>query len=279
MIDPQDSEKQSGIQSVERAVAVLDVVARRADEGCRPADVVRDTDLGRATAHRFLRALEQLGLVELEPRSGRYFPGIRLAALGAAAGNRFGLARRAQPSLKRLAARTSDTVYLNLRVGDEALCIAREEGAFPIKTLTVKAGDRRPLGVGAGPLALLAFLPREEMLRLLEGAAAAISAFGLDGATIHEMVETSHRCGYALNDSRLIPGMGAVGVPISTTDGYPIAAISVAAISTRLEPARRSNIVTWIREEVARIEADLAPLLGPMGAGSLSALLGRGGGE
>jgi DNA-binding IclR family transcriptional regulator len=276
MNDLQD-EKPSGIQSVERAVAVLDVVAAHADEGCRLADVVRGTDLGRATAHRFLRALEQLGLIELEARSGRYFPGIRLAALGAAAGNRFGLARRAQPSLKRLAARTSDTVYLTLRVGGEAMCIAREEGAFPIKTLTLKAGDRRPLGIGAGSLALLSFLPSEERQRLLEDAAAAVTAFGLDSATIHEMVETSRRCGYALNDGRVIPGMAAVGVPISTTDGYPVAAISVAAISTRLEPARRSNIVAWIREEVARIEAELAPLLGPMAAGSLNALLGSGG--
>lgn len=277
MIELLDSEKSSGMQSVERAVAVLDVVANNADEGCRLADVVRDTDLGRATAHRFLRALEQLGLIELEERSGRYFPGSRLAALGASAGNRFGLVRRAQPSLKRLASRTSDTVYLNLRVGDEALCIAREEGAFPIKTLTVKAGDRRPLGVGAGPLALLSFLPADEMQRQLETAAAKITAFGLDTATIYEMVEISRACGYALNDGRVIPGMGAVGVPITTKDGYPIAAISVAAISSRLEPARRANIVAWIREEVARIEAELAPLLGPMAAGSLNALLGSGG--
>lgn len=276
MIELQDTAKSSGIQSVERAVAVLDVVAMHADEGCRLADVVRDTDLGRATAHRFLRALEQLGLIELEVRSGRYFPGIRLAALGAAAGNRFGLARRAQPSLRRLAARTSDTVYLTLRVGDEAMCIAREEGAFPIKTLTLKAGDRRPLGIGAGSLALLSFLPTDERQRLLEDAAAAVTAFGLDSATIYEMVETSRRCGYALNDGRVIPGMAAVGVPISTTDGYPIAAISVAAISTRFEPARRSNIVAWIREEVAKLEAELAPLLGPMAAGSLNTLLGSG---
>jgi DNA-binding IclR family transcriptional regulator len=276
MIDPSELEKSSGIQSVERAVAVLDAVAAHADEGCRLADVVRATDLGRATAHRFMRALEQLGLIELEARSGRYFPGIRLAALGAAAGNRFGLAQRAQPSLKRLAARTSDTVYLSLRVGDEALCIAREEGAFPIKTLTVKAGDRRPLGVGAGPLAMLSFLSPEEIERQLEAAAATIITFGLDSATVHEMVEASRRCGYALNDGRVIPGMAAVGVPISTTDGYPIGAISVAAISTRLEPARRTNVVAWIREEVARIEADLAPLLGPMATASLAALLGSG---
>lgn len=271
-----DNNSTSGIQSVERAVAVLGIVAARADEGCRLADIVRDSDLGRATSHRFLKALERLGLVEVDAHSGRYFPGIRLAALGAAASNRFGLARRAQPSLRRLADLTSDTVYLTLRVGDEAMCIAREEGAFPIKTLTLKVGDRRPLGVGAGSLALLAFLPPEESQRLLDLSASAVAAFGLDGATLREMAAASRQWGFAINDNRIIPGMTAVGVPICTSDGHPIAALSVAAISSRMEPARRINIVAWIREEVARIEEELAPLLGPMASGSRRAILAKG---
>jgi DNA-binding IclR family transcriptional regulator len=274
----QGDDKAFSIQSVERALAVLDVVAAHAEEGCRLADVVRDTDLGRATGHRFLKALEGLGLVELEAHSGRYFPGVHLAGLGAAASNRFGLARRAQPSMRRAAERTSDTVYLTLRVGDEAMCIGREEGAFPIKTLTLKVGDRRPLGVGAGSLALLAFLPADEMQRLLDISAPTAPAFGLDGATLREMVETSRRCGFALNDSRVIPGMTAVAVPISTSDGQPIAALSVAAISSRMEPARRMNIVAWIREEARLIETELAPVLGPMASGSRRAILGKGSG-
>lgn len=271
-----DGDKGPGIQSVERAVAVLDIVANSADTGCRLADVVQHTSLGRATAHRFLKELDRLDLIEWDENTGRYFPGVHLAALGASAGNRFGLARRAEPGLRRLAERTSDTVYLTLRVGDEAMCIARQEGAFPIKTLTLKAGDRRPLGVGAGSLALLAFQPVAEADRLLDIAASAVTPYGLDGATLREMVEISRRLGYALNDERVIPGMTAVAVPISTTDGQTIAAISVAAISSRMEPARRDNIVVWIREEVTKVEAELAPLLGPMAAGTRRAFLAKG---
>jgi DNA-binding IclR family transcriptional regulator len=271
-----ETDRGPGIQSVERTVAVLDVVAASADTGCRLADVVQHTPLGRATAHRFLKELDRLGLIEWDEATGRYFPGVHLAALGASAGNRFGLARRAETGLRRLAERTSDTVYLTLRVGDEAMCIARQEGAFPIKTLTLKAGDRRPLGVGAGSLALLAFQPVAEANRLLDVAAAAVTPYGLDGATLREMVESSRRLGYALNDERVIPGMTAVAVPISTSDGQSIAAISVAAISSRMEPARRDNIVVWIREEVAKVEAELAPLLGPMAAGTRRAFLAKG---
>jgi len=93
----QADDKVLGIRSVERAVAVLDEVD--------------------------------------ELNGGRYFLGLHLVALGAAASNRFRVAERAQPRLRRLAARTSDTIYITRRVGDEAMGVAREEGTFPIKTL------------------------------------------------------------------------------------------------------------------------------------------------
>jgi hypothetical protein len=34
------------------------------------------------------------------------------------------------------------------RTGDEAVCLECIEGSFPIKVLTLRAGDRRPLGIG-----------------------------------------------------------------------------------------------------------------------------------
>jgi DNA-binding IclR family transcriptional regulator len=256
-----NTEKDTGIQSVERVAAVLDVVASQAVDGCRLVDIVRGTDLSKATAHRFLRALERVGLVEFDERADRYFIGMRVAALGTAAGNRFGLVQRCQPSLRRLAMRTADTVYLSLRIGDETVCLAREEGEFPIKILTLNVGDRRPLGVGATALALLAFLSDAEIERILAANAAAVRTLGSDSATLLDMVSASRRYGYALNDGRFVAGMHAVALPISGPEGEPIAAIGVAAIDSRMKAERREDIVTWIREEVEKIERDLCPFL------------------
>ena len=44
-----------------------------------------------------------------------------------------------------------------------AVCVAREIGDFPIRTLSLGVGDLRPLGVGSGSLALFAFLPDEQI--------------------------------------------------------------------------------------------------------------------
>lgn len=258
------SDKPVGMQSIERMVAVIDFVAAHVTNGCKLADVVAGTALGRATAHRFLKELERIGLLEFDEWSGRFFPGVKLVAWGASGVNRFGLAERARPAMRRLAERTSDTIYLTLRVGDEAMCIAREEGGFPIKTLTLNVGDRRPLGVGAGPLAILMSLPDDEARQILDRSTARFSQHGLDAVTVREMLEASRRCGFGLNSGCMMPDMTGMGVPICTSEGLPVGAISVAAISKRMEPPRRDNIVAWIREEVARLETALAPLLGPM---------------
>src|SRR6185436_15021685 len=117
---------------------------------------------------------------------------------------------------------TADTVYLSVRLGDVAICLDRVEGAYPIRTLTLKVGDRRPLGIGAGSLALLAFLPLDEVRRLVAASAKALAEFGFDPAKLLTVVQTARRLGYAYNDGRLIPGMNAVGVPVRGHGRIPI---------------------------------------------------------
>ncbi len=266
-----------GMQSIERMVSVVDFVAARAALGSKLADVVAGTALGRATAHRFLKELERIGLLEYDEWSGRFFPGVKLVAWGASGANRFGLAERARPAMRRLAERTSDTIYLTLRTGDEAMCVAREEGGFPIKTLTLNVGDRRPLGVGAGPLAILITLPEDEQRLILGRVMPRFTQHGLDAATVEEMLAASRACGFGLNSGRMMPDMSGISVPIRTSEGVAVGAIGVAAITRRMEPPRRDSIVGWIREEVAALEQELAPLLGPMvGAGQRAQIARKG---
>lgn len=248
-------------QNLDRMTRVMEALSQSADAGLRFADIVRETELGKATVHRLLAGLTAYGLVEQDAASGRYFIGMRVLTWTIAAGKRFGLARCAAEALKRLCARTQDTIYLMMRSGNEAICIDRHEGSFPIKTLTLKIGDRRPLGIGAGTLALLAFLPDDEMNRIIALQIEACAQFGVDEIALREMIATARKLGYALVDGKIITGMSAVGVPICRDDGMPIAAVSVAAISSRMRSPRQENIVANLREEVARIEADLKPLL------------------
>lgn len=247
-------------QNIGRATAVLSALARAAEDGLRFSDIVETTGLGKGAAHRVLAGLTAYGLAEKDETTGRFFLGIEIISWTAAAANRFGLAERAAPGLLRLSQATEDTVYLLLRVGNEAVCLDRFEGAYPIKTLTMQVGDRRPLGVGSGPLALLAFLDDAEIERTLAAQPDAGLPFGVDDKKLRSMLQVSRNLGYALNENQMMPGMSAVGLPICKANGEPIAAVTVACICERLAPPRREETIEILRAEVLKLEAELQPL-------------------
>lgn len=253
-----------GMQSLERATMTLRVVAAKGPSGAKLADVAEATGLSRSTAHRFLGALVQVGLLEQDESSATYFLGMELAHFGAIATNRFGLRDVAYASLARLTERTADTIYMSIRRDYESICIERFEGDYPIKTLTLDVGDRRPLGVGAGSLALLAFQSDDFVSRAVAVNAEMIKARGFTASDLFELVEETRRQGYAFNPGRVAPGMTALGVPIKGVNGEAVAAIGVGAITSRMPPERCATIAGWMLEEAREIEAKLTHLAGPL---------------
>jgi DNA-binding IclR family transcriptional regulator len=257
-------------RNVTRIMAIVDALAAAADEGLRLSDVMRVTGLNKTTAHRLLAGLAANGLADQDAETGRFFVGVRLVALAQAAKRRFRLAALAEPTLVKLARQTQDTVTLLVRSGDEAVCLDCREGAFPIKVLTLHAGDRRPLGVGAGSLALLAFLPDAEVARILVEHAGSRAAFPFDDIQLRQMIAAARRQGYAYNDVHVFKGMetitdmAAVGVPIMSSRGVPVAALHLTAITQRLEQPRRDNIVAALRGEAQQLETAFGPILDTM---------------
>jgi DNA-binding IclR family transcriptional regulator len=246
------------IQSIERAAAILTSLSAGRGNGRRLVDIAAETGLQKSTAHRILGTLIAAGLVEQDDESGLFYLGLRLFALGVSASNRYGLVDLAGDAMRRLADRTADTVYLSIRSGDEAVCVDRVSGSYPIKTLTLHPGDRRPLGVGAGSLAILAWQPDHEIRRIIEANASQLRNVNFDAASLLELTAASRRDGYAFNDRMLIPGMCAVGVPVLGQDGRPVAALSVAAIEGRMQASRRADIAKWLTDEARALGERLA---------------------
>ena len=263
-------------RNIARTMAILDSLAKAANTGLRLTDVMHAADLGKTTAHRILAGLTAQGLVEQDAETGRFFIGLKMLAWASAAKNRFGFVRLAEPALERICRRTHDTIYLVARVGDEAVCLDSREGSFPIKVLTLNIGDRRPLGIGAGSLSLLAFLPDEEVERILTSHTEMRASFAFDDAQLRHMIASTRKQGYAYTDLHVFPGMekltdmAGIAVPIRRGDGMPVAALHLTAITPRLSPPRRDNLVATLHKEAQQLEAELQPVLDTM-QGSISA--------
>lgn len=250
----------TGTQSIERVVAMLRVVASRGRRGMRIADVVSTSGLPTSTCFRMLQRLEAEGMVSRDAVTRKYHLGPLLHELGLLAEPGYRLADLCDSAMAVIADRTQDTVYLSERRGLEAVCTHRALGDYPIKALTLDIGIRRPLGVGAGGLAILAGLPEAEADALIDANSHRYARFArFDVGFLRAEVQAARERGHAFLDSAVTPGTAALGVAIVASPGdRPIAALSVAAISSRLAGPRLDEVAHAVKQQVRQIGMLLA---------------------
>jgi len=210
-----------GPESVDRAAAVLDLVARQHPNVASLTDLVVQSGLAQPTVHRLLAALTRSGLVEHDRNSRRYHFGLETYVLGSLASHRFGVSRIAAGSVDRIARLSEDTAFLTERRGALAICSLRVQGGYPVRADVLSAGDRHPLGIGACSIANLAALPDTEVEEIL----AANETRYLDRyqpvtpAVLRELVTEARSRGHALHRGLVHPGAWGMGVAIRDPKG------------------------------------------------------------
>ncbi|MGD9942843.1 MAG: IclR family transcriptional regulator [Burkholderiaceae bacterium] len=248
-VSPLQSAADSGVQAVARAAELLRLVSRSGHDGARLLDLAEAAGLHRPTAHRLLRSLCAEKLIEQDDDSKRYRLGVALYELGLAAPSPLRRLDRIRPRLRELALATGDTVYLVMRSEAEAVCVAFEEGGFPIRTRTFELGARRPLGLGAAGLALMAALPPDQIEAALQRNRRALRQYGLTAERLRERIAQTQRLGIALSEGTITEGVTGIGVTVPCLGATPYLAVSVAAISARIAGDR----VQELRRELVSV--------------------------
>ena len=154
-----------GIQSIERAVAILEAVAGEPD-GITLAEVSAALGLHSSTAFHLIRTLTSLGIVE-QLESKRYRVGSRLFALAASAMTETAMLTQATPILEALSRDTGDAAHLAIRSRHDIVMIART-AATGMLQLAGRTGTTRPAHATAIGKVLLAEVPAETLESLLD---------------------------------------------------------------------------------------------------------------
>lgn len=247
-----------GAQAVCRAIELLKLVRRNHEQGISLSVLMASSGLKRATAYRLLNTLEESGLV-VRDEHRFYRLGLEAMQLGLATMSRAPLLERCRPMMIRLARRTEDTVYLVVRNGDFAHCIHYEEGAFPIKALVLQVGGLRLLGIGSAGSALMATLTDEELESFHARRRTELPAGRRSLTQVRCQIAQTRRSGYICTDNLVAEGVSGIGVYFEVTPGT-YAAISVAAIRSRMDEARRAQIAQTLFEEL-RVSGWQPPIL------------------
>jgi len=227
-------------------------------ESLRLADIAAGAELSAPTCLRILETLIEEGFVRRDPANAkRYLLGNQALLLGLAMQGRDHIRDRARPALVRLAALSGDTALLSTRHGLESVCVDREFGSFPIRANYLDIGSRRPLGAGAGSLALLAWLPPDECETVIELIKPRLAERypRIPPQRLREEVQRSRDNGYALLLDVVVEQMGGVAVPIFGADGRPSAALSIAALSDRIL-SRLPMLVKGLQQEAGELSAN-----------------------
>ncbi len=244
--------------SLKRGVRLLRLLATAGARGSSLSDLSTASELPHPSVHRVLKQLLGERLVEHNPDTRRYRLGPLAFELGLAGATLFDIRDLCEPAMRRLAEATADTVYLVGRSGFDAVCMHRHEGSFPIRTLVLEVGSRRPLGVGAGGLAILAAVGAEECDEIIGRVAPQLPAFGgLDAASLRRACERTRDTGYSTIAGTVNLGVTAIGMAFRNGMGHPVGALSVAAMSQRMSARRLRSIAELLHEGRSDVELRL----------------------
>jgi DNA-binding IclR family transcriptional regulator len=209
----------------------------------------------RPTVHRLLQELAALGFVEPGPRRGTYRLGLELFRLGSLAAQRIDVREAAKAVMEEIHRALEETVYLVIRRRHEAVCIERIEGLH-IRSMFLQLGGSLPLHLGAGPRAMLAFLPRpywDEYFATAEFSSVTPQSPTTKGE-VQQLLGDTLRTGYAISDGDVTVGIASVGAPIFDSTGQVVAAISVGGLAALiLGDPRRNHVIELVTGGARRI--------------------------
>ncbi|WP_454691431.1 IclR family transcriptional regulator [Achromobacter aloeverae] len=244
--------------SLKRGVLLLKILASAGMRGLALTEIATRAALPHPSAHRVLRQLVQEGLADHHAETRRYRLGPLAFELGVASSMMYDIRDLCEPAMAALAQQTEDTIYLVVRSGFDAVCMHCREGSFPIKTLVLDVGSRRPLGIGAGGLAILSAVPLEEQAHIIERIAPSLDRYR--NLTVEDLAAAcaqAREARLAVIRNRLNLGVSAVGLPLRNAAGQPVAALSVAAMSQRVTARRIPMLADLLRAAAAQAEAAL----------------------
>lgn len=253
----------AGAQAVRRAFAVLRVVGARGNSGASLSRVVEETRLNKPTAHRLLAALAAEGVVEHDPVRSLYYVGAECCALGGAAMRRLGYRGKAADAVARIAQATGDSAFFCLRSGTYSVCVLREEGDYELQARVLAPSTRRPLGIGAAGLSMLAALADDEVdACLLANERILQEKYPQVGpALLRKLIRQTRAAGYAVNEGLILRGAWGMGVTVRSPDGAILGAFSIGAVESRLDDAaRQRKIAPILQAEAQRLEEHLRGL-------------------
>src|SRR5687768_17793967 len=149
-----------GVQSVDRALGILEVLARVGEAGV--TEIAAELGVHKSTAFRLVATLEAHRLVEQTVDRGRYRLGMGILRLAGATTARLDLVQEARPIARQLAADTGETVNIAVLAESSALYLDQVAGSSALQPHNW-VGQHIPLHATSNGKVLLSEMTESEL--------------------------------------------------------------------------------------------------------------------
>jgi IclR family pca regulon transcriptional regulator len=226
----------STVRALAKAFKLLETIAAT-DNDMTLSDISAMSGLDPGTTHRMLHTMTNLGYVARS--DDRHFTlTLKVLDLGFRAIGHRDIGSLARPVLRTLVGEVNEAASLAVLQGSDILYVERVRAGIARLGVDIRVGTQTPAASSIMGWAILAFMPKEYLASL---AAQQPSASGgllalEQPVNLSRQLSAVKKNGYALSTGRISPSEAVLAVPILDADKYPVAAISVAAPSFRMNP-------------------------------------------
>ncbi len=222
------------VQSVDRAIQVLEVLAQHGEAGV--TQLAAELDVHKSTAFRLVAALEAGDLVEQDSSRGKYRLGVGILRLAGATTARLDVVQETRPLALDLARELEETVNIVVLHEDAALYLDQLTGSSVLPSHNW-VGQRIPLHATSNGKVLLSGLTPEQIRRVVGRRLRAYTPATVTNVrTLLDQVQQVREQGHALVVDELEVGLTAVAAPLRNAHGDVIASLSVSGPSFRFDP-------------------------------------------
>jgi len=246
------SEAPASVQSVDRALTILGILARLGEAGV--TEIAAELGVHKSTAFRLVATLESHGMVEQNEERGKYRLGVGVLRLAGATTARLDVVQEARPVCRKLAADSGETVNIAVLSDRSALYLDQVAGQSALQSHNW-VGQHIPLHATSNGKVLLSGLSSEEVDSRLPRLPSYTSETVTTRASLRRDLAVVREQGYAVAVDELEIGLTAIAAPIRNAHGDVIASLSVSGPTFRLGEPRVKELVPVVQDaadEVSR---------------------------
>lgn len=238
------------VQSVERAVTILEILARTGEAGV--SEMASEIGVHKSTAFRLVSTLEKGGLVEQSEERGKYRLGVGLLRLAGATTARLDVVQEARPICRKLSSDTGETVNIAVLSDRSAFYLDQFSGSSALQPHNW-VGQHIPLHATSNGKVLLSELPNEELARIVPSLPSYTANTITTKKRLRRELEEVRLQGYAIATDELEIGLAAMAAPIRNAHGDVIASLSISGPTFRLGESRLRELQPLLVEAAIEV--------------------------